>query len=151
MKPEKICNLHRSLLLVTGERSRVSDVIRNALHDIESDSLLVSDDVVAYQGMTLVTYKQAKGLLGQEKRVVVFDVYDDIHPDALAAVTGLIVGGGCLILCLPPAAEWKSVFLSEFSKRFIHFLYEAQFAKRIDAKNEASIQQIKNSLKDTLK
>lgn len=141
MMPERICDLHRSLLLVTGEQSRAYAVINDALRGMEKGTLWVSENAV--------TYKQASSLLGQEKSVVVFDAYDGIQPDALAAVTGLVVGGGCLILCLPEEAEWDTAFLSEFSKRFIRFINDVDFAKRIDINNKDSVQIIKNSLKNT--
>lgn len=148
MKSEKISDLHRSLLLVTGEASCVTGLIKDAIGDIRHDYLLVSNNLSAYDGLNLVSYKQASGLLGQEKSLVIFDVCDGVHPDALAAVTGLIVGGGNLILCLPSIEEWDSIFVSEFSKRFVGFLRMASFAKIIDANDEASVEIIRNSVKE---
>lgn len=151
MKSEKINDLHRSLLLVTGDPLCVSNAIKAAIGDIRHDYLIVSNNLSAYDGMNLVTYKQARSLLGQEKSLVVFDVYDGIHPDALAAITGLIVGGGSLILCLPSVEEWDSVFGSEFSKRFVGFLRTASFAKLIDANDESNAEIIRNSVKEVEK
>lgn len=148
MKSEKINDLHRSLLLVTGDPLCISNAIKAAIEDIRHDYLIVSNNLSTYDGMNLVTYKQASGLLGQEKSLVVFDVYDGIHSDAMAAITGLVVGGGSLILCLPSVEEWDSVFVSEFSKRFVDFLRAASFAKLIDINDVSNIEIIRNSVKE---
>ena len=132
MKFEKACHLHRSLLVITGEQSRVAGVLAEVFGDQRPGLLWVSDKDFASQFEDSISYKQAASLLGQEKKLVVFDVYEAIRADALAAVTGLIIGGGRLILCMPPKSDWHEVFSSNFSKRFIRFINNSSFAKIID-------------------
>ena len=146
MRFEKVCRLHRSLFVITGEQPRVAHSLERVFQDYEQDVLWVSDNSAALQAKYAINYKQASGLLGQEKRLVVFDVYETIQADALAAVTGLIVGGGCLVLCLPPKSDWHEVFSSYFSQRFIRLLNNSSFAKVIDIDAPDCTQSIKDSL-----
>ena len=148
MKSEKVGHLHRSLLVITGEKSHVAHIIRSLFQDKGEGLLWVSDKNSAPQVDASISYKQATSLLGQEKKLVVFDIYEGIHADALAAVTGLIVGGGSLVLCLPPKSYWHEVFASDFSKRFIRLLNNTSFAKIIDIDAPDCTQLIKESFFD---
>ena len=53
--------------------------------------------------------------LGEEYDLVVFDARELLNPDALGVVSGVICGGGCLLLLLPEENQWlsnKSLFLN---------------------------------------
>ena len=143
MRFERVCHLHRSLLVITGEQSRVAHILEEIFQDNEPGLLWVSNNDTAAQRENAINYKQASGLLGQEKKLVIFDVYEAIQADALAAVTGLIVGGGCLVLCLPPKSDWHALFSSDFSQRFVRLLNNASFAKSIDIDTSDSSRLIK--------
>lgn len=150
MEFKKLSELSRRLWVVAGERDAVSDVVREIVSGLEEGSLLVSDQKSDYAGLTSITYKQASNLLGQEKKLVVFDVVDQLHPDALAAVTGLIVGGGSLIITLPAEGKWSSYFKSNFSQRFIQFIQTNSFVTVVSANNGMASEQIKNSIQGAL-
>jgi len=51
--------------------------------------------------------KKARRLLGEEYDCVLFDARKDFELDALGVVSGLIRGGGCLLLLLLPVSVWQ--------------------------------------------
>ncbi len=55
-----------------------------------------------------VVPEKATMLLGEEYQLVIVDARDDIHPDALGIVSGVLVGGGCLLILLPQQSIWLS-------------------------------------------
>ena len=57
--------------------------------------------------------------LGEEYDLVVFDVRVSFNPDALGVVSGVLCGGGCLIIILPENKIWEntqSLFLKHVTK-----------------------------------
>ncbi|VAW58831.1 tRNA cytosine(34) acetyltransferase [hydrothermal vent metagenome] len=62
----------------------------------------------------------ARSKLGEEFDLLVFDARESFEPDALGAVSGVLCGGGCLVVLLPDENSWhsgKSLF-----NRHIHSL-----------------------------
>ncbi len=57
----------------------------------------------------VVSISTAKKLLGQERDAIVFDAHSGFDPDAFGAVSGVICGGGLLILLCPPLAQWENI------------------------------------------
>lgn len=57
-------------------------------------------------GGEVLSAKQARGLLGQERDAIVFDAHSGFDADAFGAVSGSIVAGGLLLLLCPPLDEW---------------------------------------------
>lgn len=51
------------------------------------------------------TLKQAQAFLGQECDALVLFMHEGFDPDVLAALSGTVIGGGVLLLCLPEEAE----------------------------------------------
>jgi tRNA(Met) cytidine acetyltransferase len=82
-----------------------------------SKSLIVSDCIVindAADGVDRdsnsvhqLSAKKVKRLLGDEYDCVLFDARSDFDLDALGVVSGLIRGGGCLLLLLPDVSVWQ--------------------------------------------
>ena len=57
--------------------------------------------------------------LGEEYDLVVFDVREVFNPDALGVISGVLCGGGYLVILLPEENEWgmkNSLFYSYFNK-----------------------------------
>ncbi len=52
--------------------------------------------------------RQARHYLGHEYSRVIFDARDGINVDALGAISGVIKGGGILLLLLPELNAWQS-------------------------------------------
>ena len=59
------------------------------------------------QDAEVVATTAVKSLLGQECDVVVFDAHTGFDPDAFGAVSGVIRGGGLLVLLCPPLDAWE--------------------------------------------
>lgn len=85
--------------------------------------------------LSLLKANKPNNLLGYEHDHVIFNAYDGLYPDAIAAVSGTIKAGGLLILLCPEFDQWP-MFGDEFSKKrlpygfdrsptstnFVHFL-----------------------------
>ena len=72
--------------------------------------LIVSNEI---EGALILTRSAEK--LGEEYDLVVFDARESFNSDALGVVSGVLCGGGCLLLLLPEEKKWltdKSLFLS---------------------------------------
>lgn len=52
--------------------------------------------------------KKVKRLLGDEYECALFDARENLDLDALGVVSGLIRGGGCLLLLLPKLSVWQT-------------------------------------------
>ncbi len=49
---------------------------------------------------------RAAQLLGQERQLVILDAHAGFSADAFGAISGTLVGGGLLLMRVPPLAEW---------------------------------------------
>jgi len=61
--------------------------------------------------------ERTKTKLGEEYDLVVFDVREGFNPDALGVVSGVLCGGGCLLIILPEEKVWQkdnSLFYKHF-------------------------------------
>lgn len=100
---------HRGTLVLAGEadwcRQAAAQTVRDAGRERVS---WISDRVptASPAGMDVVAPKQARGLLGQERDLIVFDAHAGFDADAFGAVSGSIVGGGLLLLLCPPLEAW---------------------------------------------
>lgn len=61
------------------------------------------------QGTDVVSIGMAKKLLGQERDVIVFDAHSGFDPDAFGVVSGVVCGGGLLVLLCPPLVQWENI------------------------------------------
>ncbi|MDR9436203.1 MAG: GNAT family N-acetyltransferase [Thiohalophilus sp.] len=50
--------------------------------------------------------QRAGQLLGQERQLVIVDAHEGFSPDAFAAISGTLVGGGLMLVRVPPLADW---------------------------------------------
>ncbi len=70
---------------------------------LDKSTLIISDGL-----KNAVPPARAATKLGEEYELVIFDVPDIINPDALGAVSGVLCGGGCLLLMLPEKTYWQN-------------------------------------------
>jgi tRNA(Met) cytidine acetyltransferase len=98
----------RRVLVLAGDRAWCRDTARAVLVELALPSALwISDGELP--GAEVLAGAQVKMLLGQERAVVVFDAHAGFDPDAFGAVSGIIPGGGVLLLLCPPLTEWARV------------------------------------------
>lgn len=136
----------RSLWLMTGEKEKSIRAIQRMAEYSFMDSLVVTCAPGHYEGINTITYKQANELLGQEKSLVIVEIRNLVPVDAIAAVTGLVVRGGCLIFSLPPKDQWATIFKSNFSRRFLKYLQDTGQTVFVNADDKAQ----QNELLDKL-
>ncbi len=98
---------YRGTLLIVGDvdwcRSTARQFLANA--DLSSVSWVSN---IEQPSLPVVTAKQARELLGQERDAIVFDAHAGFDADAFGAVSGTIVGGGVLLLLCPPLTQWET-------------------------------------------
>jgi len=107
MRDAETRNRWRRLVLLHGDSTETGRWLVNALAgDAASEILWVGDDAPAPVSVTPPA--QVLRHLGRETRLVVFDVFAGLDPDALAAAVGTLRGGGdCILLC-PPLVDWPA-------------------------------------------
>ena len=114
----------RNAWLLTAEKKKLISILakhfsQNSAHD---DALIISPDIEVYRDMPAISCQQTGNLLGQEKQIVIIDLFDQICVDAIAIAAGLVVGGGHLVFCLPEETQWSMQYRSLFSQRLLKFL-----------------------------
>ncbi len=90
--------------------------------------------------------KLAATKLGEEYDLVVFDARESFNPDALGAVSGVLCGGGCLIVILPDLEIWnksKSLFNKNLEKLLIDqpgvYYYKGEVKAQIACSNNKKL------------
>ncbi|MDY6979695.1 MAG: GNAT family N-acetyltransferase [Pseudomonadota bacterium] len=53
--------------------------------------------------------RRAGQLLGQECQLIILDAHDGFSADAFGAISGTLVGGGLLLMRVPPLADWPTL------------------------------------------
>lgn len=86
-------------------------------HSAAKKTLIVSDCIAPFDAGDVTglvnnaiqqfSAKKVKRLLGDEYEYVLFDARENLELDALGVVSGLIRGGGCLLLLLPKLSVWQ--------------------------------------------
>lgn len=98
---------HRHCLLLSGSpewtRDQASLVIETL--SIQSPVWLSQHEITIGSN---IPQRQAGKLLGQEAELLVFDAHDGLDADALGAVSGVVAGGGLLLILAPPLNDWPS-------------------------------------------
>ncbi|HER35549.1 MAG: tRNA(Met) cytidine acetyltransferase [Halothiobacillaceae bacterium] len=92
---------HRLPILITGSPAWAR-ATASAL--VNQDTLWVGPDAPA--SVRSLSLRRARESLGGECERVVVNALSGFDPDALGAVAGLPRAGGCLILLVPPLADW---------------------------------------------
>jgi len=81
---------HRKLIVISGEKPEVLAFAKKLFLDVpffEMDQKLAS-------------------VLGKEFNHILYDAYDCFDPDVFAALSGAVIGGGSLVLLIPPIKDW---------------------------------------------
>jgi len=99
---------HRRLLVLSGDSAWCHDTAHDVLqHSRLSSVVWISNRVSSPEDV--LPANKASSLLGQERHAVVFDAHAGLDPDALGAVSGIISGGGLLLLLCPPLPRWSEL------------------------------------------
>jgi len=97
-------NQHRMLIAFHADadsKQSAADFLMSSLPFTKA--LLISPDLTG-----ALLPERAATKLGAEYELVVFDATEAVYPDAVGVVSGVLRGGGCLLIMLPDKARWLS-------------------------------------------
>ena len=94
---------HRRLLVLAGS-ARWTRARARAIHRAAGGGLWVGTPAPA--GIEGLPAARVPGLLGSETDLLVYDARAGLDADALGAASGLVRGGGVMVLLVPPLEEW---------------------------------------------
>ncbi len=95
----------RRLLVLSGELPWCREQAQQALAAMAcSQPVWVSDQPAGQYSNTPA--RQYLTYLGGECDALIYDAHSGLHPNALAALSGTLIGGGVLIVLAPPMAAW---------------------------------------------
>ncbi|SNR24801.1 tRNA(Met) cytidine acetyltransferase TmcA [Halorubrum vacuolatum] len=104
----------RRLIVLAGDRDRGIDAAYEIVDAVDGDDPIRSDDVAIVstrEGFRFDEYRprNARGLLGATRTVVVVDCHERFVPNALGAAAGAVDGGGLLVLLTPDLDRWPAI------------------------------------------
>jgi len=112
----------RRLLVLAGDRKwTVANAVQiGSLASDDSDVWVSDNELIIPTGHTVLPAKKYLTLLGQETQCLIIDCFDGFYPDAVAALSGCVRGGGLLVLLMPHWDSWVAMADEENKARAIH-------------------------------
>lgn len=114
----------RSVLWISGQEQWCFSALTSLLSwKLFQDCVLVGEyedgitDPVkkAYKSLQQIPQRQFHQALGQEFDLFVYNAYQGLNPDGIAAVSGCLRAGGLLVLISPNASQWAQFNDPEYS------------------------------------
>ncbi len=111
----------RRLLVLAGDRQwgRQQVAILQQLM-MEREPLLapcwVSDKGAGWPSERVIPVNKHQALLGSEFQLLIFDACSGMNADALGAASGVVVGGGLMVLLIPPLDQWAAYADPEYER-----------------------------------
>jgi tRNA(Met) cytidine acetyltransferase len=108
---------HRGVISLSGDKpwaqerlEEIREACKNSTLGADEYAALVisSDASLAQANDKLIESKEYRSSLGTQHRMLIWDAFDGLEPDAFAAATGVVEGGGLLILLTPLEQEFLS-------------------------------------------
>jgi len=122
----------RRALILSGEcewcRSAAAGVV--TLFPADQCLLISSQSAAEIQ---MITNREVFKHLGSEADLVIYDAHDGFDADAFGAVSGVIRGGGLLLLLTPPLNSWPSLPDPEAERLFSSAAGPSHFIQRFIA------------------
>ena len=107
LRREALPTNERRLLVLAGTRSqslsRSSDILDAVGVEPTDASYVGPDDPLDCRS---VSYRHADRLMGTTQKLVILDCHERCEPNVLGQVTGMVDGGGLLVLLTPPLDAW---------------------------------------------
>ncbi len=132
-------NRHRCCFVIAGEKRWGRNVVDQILDQFPTKNIhwvskQAPKDVVVIDPMKIQT------ILGEETDIVVFDALSGFNPDTFGAVSGLIRGGGLLLLLTPLLAKWKDFLDPEYQRITVYPIKPSEMTGRFLSKISNAIQ-----------
>ena len=104
---QAVATRQRRLLVIAGDEAWCRDLAEQvvAFTNLPRVSWISNIEVADAE---VLSVRAAQQLLGQERDVIVFDAHAGFDADAFGAVSGVIPGGGVLLLLCPPMSLWAA-------------------------------------------
>jgi len=99
---------HRRLVVVAGERAAALTRL-GPLFASGTGLVVTTSPTVLSAGWRRCAPDAALELLGTTIELLVLDLHDALSPNLLGALTGLVPGGGLLVLLVPEPARWPTL------------------------------------------
>ncbi len=98
---------HRCGIVISGDEAWCLEVAKMILAavDLKTARWITESKPLPEASMSAA---QARTMLGHDTDAVVFNAWSRFDPDAFAAVSGTISGGGFLLLLIPPLDDWST-------------------------------------------
>lgn len=116
---------HRIGLVISGDESWCKNVANAILSAVDLHDALWVTDARSSSRLSMPAAR-VKTLLGQDIDAVVFNAWSRFDPDAFAAVSGAINGGGFLLLLTPVLEDWPAYPDSDKPRVGVHSLSAKQ-------------------------
>ncbi len=97
----------RRMLLISGSEAWCRQVA-TAMIDTDDKQALLWVSNAPPPNVPAIRLSESSRILGRELQYVIYDAHGGFDADALAAVSGLVRGGGLLLMLVPPLVEWSS-------------------------------------------
>ena len=73
--------------------------------------------------LIVIRIEDSRKLMGETYQGVIIDLFNDLRPNYIGILTGLVEGGGLIIVQVPPWNEWDTA-LTKFKKNLVTYGYE---------------------------
>lgn len=106
---------HRRCVVIAGEQNWTRQIVDDFLGQcVNKDISWLSTN--SPEKAATIDPKKIQNILGNELDIIVFDAYSGFNPDAFGAVSGIIRGGGLLLLLTPKLYDWKNYNDPEYKR-----------------------------------
>ena len=99
-------HLHRELWVFSGSCQWATHHAKKLLKDTHKQ-IWITTQSISEATLSLPASK-ARKLLGKESQALVYDTFSGFNIDALGIASGIVRGGGIIILLVPPFSQWPA-------------------------------------------
>lgn len=117
---------YRGMVVISGERDWCYKLVEQAVQ-VDENSLWIG--VNNNKGIDTIGARACLQHLGREHTDIIFDTWQGLDPDALAAISGTLKSGCILFILTPALDEWESFDDPEY-KRIVVEPYQSKDAGR---------------------
>ena len=110
---------HRRCVVIAGDEDRRQEIANKFLDQItnqDSDKNIRWVSTNPPANSTAIDTAKIHNILGDETDVIVFDACSGFNPDTFGAVSGILRGGGLLLLLTPKLSEWSQFNDPEYKR-----------------------------------